>query len=61
MIVMTDFKTMRPKIERDWLMVVGVGVIVYKNGIDVKYKSAAIADNIVTLCDDHHKKVYAKK
>ena len=29
--------------------------------IDVKYKGAASVDNIITLCDNHHKKVHSKK
>lgn len=29
--------------------------------IDVQYGGSSDKDNIVTLCDDHHKKVHAKK
>lgn len=29
--------------------------------IDVQYNGSSNKDNIVTLCDDHHKKVHSRK
>lgn len=29
--------------------------------IDVQYGGSSDKDNIITLCEDHHKKVHAKK